>query len=129
MHRFLLLPLIKRTQLWVLVFSLAVSLPSSAKVKKRRLPAHRLTSSPSGMVRGDPWTEPTYADSTDGDSDSGEDPTIRQIAIRALGRYNGSVVIVDSSTYSIDFESEISVGHRLPAVLHLQSFRRLSCSE
>jgi cell division protein FtsI/penicillin-binding protein 2 len=51
-----------------------------------------------GIVRGGPWTEPTYADSTEGDSIAGEDLTVRRIAIRALGPYNGSVVIVDSST-------------------------------
>jgi cell division protein FtsI/penicillin-binding protein 2 len=51
-----------------------------------------------GFVRGGPWTEPTYADSTDGDSSAGEDLTIRRIAVWALGPYNGSVVIVDSST-------------------------------
>ena len=41
---------------------------------------------------------PTYADSTDGDHVAGEDPTIRRIATRALGPYNGSVVVVDSAT-------------------------------
>ena len=51
-----------------------------------------------GIVRGGPWTEPTYADSTDGDSVMGEDMTIRRIAVRALGPYNGSVVIVESET-------------------------------
>ncbi|HEY7388119.1 MAG TPA: penicillin-binding transpeptidase domain-containing protein [Bryobacteraceae bacterium] len=51
-----------------------------------------------GIIRGGPWTEPTYADSTDGDIVSGDDPTVRRIAVWALGPYNGSVVVVDSST-------------------------------
>jgi cell division protein FtsI/penicillin-binding protein 2 len=51
-----------------------------------------------GIIRGGPWTEPTFADSTEGDSIAGEDLIVRRIAIRALGPYNGSVVIVDSST-------------------------------
>jgi cell division protein FtsI/penicillin-binding protein 2 len=50
------------------------------------------------IIRGGPWTEPTYADSTAGDRLAGEDLTIRRIAVRALGPYNGSVVIVDSAT-------------------------------
>jgi penicillin-binding protein 2 len=98
MYRFLLLDLIRRTQVWVLAVSLAFSLPSSATVKRRRPSGHRVTSSLPGIVRGGPWTEPNYADSSDGDSVAGEDLTIRRITVRALGPYNGSVVIVDSST-------------------------------
>jgi cell division protein FtsI/penicillin-binding protein 2 len=45
-----------------------------------------------------PWTEPTYADSTAGDQLNGEDPLVRQAAVEALGRYNGSVVAVDPQT-------------------------------
>jgi len=86
------------TLLCVLAVSLALSLPSSGTAKRRRRPAHRITSSLPGIVRGGPWTEPTYADSTGGDSVNGEDLTIRRIAVRALGPYNGSVVIVDSAT-------------------------------
>jgi cell division protein FtsI/penicillin-binding protein 2 len=97
-----LLHLIWRTQVWVLAFSLAFSLSSSATVTGRRPSAHRVAarirSSFPGIVSGGPWTEPTYADSTDGDSVTGEDLTIRRIAVQALGPYNGSVVIVDSST-------------------------------
>ena len=51
-----------------------------------------------GIVRGGPWTEPTFADSTDGDNVDGEDLEIRRAAVEALGRYNGSVVVVDPST-------------------------------
>jgi penicillin-binding protein 2 len=42
-----------------------------------------------------PWTEPTFADSTIGDITLGEDPVVRKAAVDALGRYNGSVVVVD----------------------------------
>jgi penicillin-binding protein 2 len=48
-----------------------------------------------GVVRGGPWTEPTYADSTDGDNVDGEDLEIRRAAVEALGQYNGSVVVAD----------------------------------
>ena len=47
------------------------------------------------IIRGGPWTEPTYADSTRGDNVDGEDLTIRRAAVDALGDYNGSVVVVD----------------------------------
>lgn len=45
-----------------------------------------------------PWTEPTYADSTVGDSVDGEDLVARKAAIDALGPYNGSVVVADPSS-------------------------------
>jgi penicillin-binding protein 2 len=96
--------LIFRTQVWVLSLSLCCSLAAgaTASTKKRRPSAHRavhrVTASLPGIVRGGPWTEPTYADSTDGDSVAGEELSIRRIAVQALGRYNGSVVAVDAST-------------------------------
>jgi penicillin-binding protein 2 len=101
MYGFPLLHLVGRAQVYVLALSLAFSPPASATLKRRRPPAHqraaRATPLP-GIIAGGPWTEPTYADSADGDSITGEDPTIRRIATRALGPYNGSVVIVDSAT-------------------------------
>ena len=45
-----------------------------------------------------PWTSPTFADSTIGDSVRGEDLLVRRAAVRALGPYNGSVVVADPST-------------------------------
>jgi len=45
-----------------------------------------------------PWTEPTYADSTLGDSAEGEDLIVRKAAVDALGPYNGTVVVADSQT-------------------------------
>ncbi len=45
-----------------------------------------------------PWTEPTFADSTTGDITDGEDPIIRKAAVDALGPYNGSVVVADPQT-------------------------------
>src|SRR5215467_11331876 len=103
MHRLLHVHLIWRTQLCMLAVSLVFGLPAGATAKKRRRPAvhrvtHRRTSPLPGIVRGGPWAEPTYADSSLGDNVTGEDLTIRRIAARALGPYNGSVVIVDSAT-------------------------------
>ncbi len=45
-----------------------------------------------------PWTEPTYADSTVGDSVEGEDLVVRKAAVDALGPYNGTVVVADPTT-------------------------------
>lgn len=53
---------------------------------------------PPVVVRGGPWTEPTYADSTAGDNADGEDLEVRRAAVEALGAYNGSVVAVDPNT-------------------------------
>lgn len=64
---------------------------------KRRALARTKTGR-SGFVSGGPWKEPTFADSTMGDDVSGEDLTVRQAAVSALGPYNGSVVVVDPRT-------------------------------
>jgi penicillin-binding protein 2 len=45
-----------------------------------------------------PWTEPTFADSTVGDTVEGEDLVVRKAAIDALGAYNGTVVVADPQT-------------------------------
>lgn len=41
---------------------------------------------------------PTYADSVSADDPTYDDPVVRQAAVDALGRYNGSVVAVDPNT-------------------------------
>jgi len=61
--------------------------------------AYRVPAAPPPVVvRGGPWTEPTYADSTVGDNADGEDLDVRRAAVEALGAYNGSVVVVDPKT-------------------------------
>ncbi len=45
-----------------------------------------------------PWKEPTYADSTEGDLIAGDDSAVRNAAIEALGPLNGSVVVADPQT-------------------------------
>ena len=45
-----------------------------------------------------PWTEPTFADSTLGDRVDGEDLIVRRAAVQALGPYNGTVVAVEPQT-------------------------------
>jgi penicillin-binding protein 2 len=45
-----------------------------------------------------PWTEPTYADSTFGDNVDGEDLVARKAAVDALGAYNGTVIVADTQS-------------------------------
>ena len=47
---------------------------------------------------GGSWKAPTFANSTDGDSVNGDDLTVRRAAVRALGRYNGTVIVADPKT-------------------------------
>ncbi len=44
------------------------------------------------------YTAPSYGDPTAEDSLAGEDPVAREIAVRALGNYNGSVVVSEAET-------------------------------
>ena len=70
-----------------------------ATQSKRPAPASAPAPAPAPVViQGGPWTQPTYADSTVGDTVDGEDLVIRRAAVEALGPYNGSVVAVDAST-------------------------------
>ncbi len=45
-----------------------------------------------------PWTEPTFADSTVADSVDGEDLKVRRAAVQALGPFNGTVIVADPRT-------------------------------
>lgn len=44
------------------------------------------------------YTEKTFADSTAGDFTAGEDALVRRVAVEALGRFNGSVVVLEADT-------------------------------
>jgi len=73
----------------------AVTIQRAAAVAAKRRALARTRTGRNGLVAGGPWREPTFADSSTGDVISGEDLTIRQAAVNALGPYNGSVVVVD----------------------------------
>jgi cell division protein FtsI/penicillin-binding protein 2 len=64
----------------------------------RIAPVEREGTPTAPVIRGGPWTEPTYADSTAGDNVDGEDLDIRRAAVEALASYNGSVVVVDPNS-------------------------------
>ncbi len=84
---------------------MATALPPAASSAKKKIQKKSATSVASKNTtkrpvrkRYSPWSEPTYADSTIGDSVDGEDLVVRRAAVEALGRYNGSVVVVDPNT-------------------------------
>lgn len=66
--------------------TVATSSPTFHPTVRRRRPVYS------------PWDEPTYADSTIGDNVDGEDLEVRRAAVGALGRLNGSVVVVDPNS-------------------------------
>jgi penicillin-binding protein 2 len=117
MHEDRLFPTVRFSISFVLIAlvfaSSLMATPTKAKKRRKRTLAHPAlvhTASATGsaalvkpavltgVVRGGPWTEPTYADSTEGDYVDGDDLEIRRAAVAALGQYNGSVVVVDPMT-------------------------------
>jgi penicillin-binding protein 2 len=64
---------------------------TSSKAKSKKSKKHLVLSSYRGYA-------PTYADSVSADDPTYDDPIVRQAAVEALGRYNGSVVAVDPNT-------------------------------
>ena len=72
--------------------NLAAAAEAAAKTPKR---ATRRASA--ARYRG----VPTFADSTKDDVSEFDDPIVRQAAVDALGRYNGTVVAVDPSSGKI----------------------------
>src|SRR5579863_6114794 len=61
-------------------------------------PVSHLSMLPKKRFINSPWTSPTFADSTAGDSVDGEDLEVRRAAVQALGPYNGTVVVADPNT-------------------------------
>jgi beta-lactamase class D len=76
---------------------MAASLRSAA-VRPASMTTGRTPNPALPVIRGGPWTEPTFADSTQGDRVDGEDLEVRRAAVEALGPYNGTVVVVDPYT-------------------------------
>src|SRR5437588_3382481 len=83
-----------RNLVWILVVSIFCSLGFGATSKRTKRKLRRVSytrtsvarpASPAlGVVAGGPWTQPTFADSTDGDNIDGEDLDIRRSAVEAL---------------------------------------------
>jgi penicillin-binding protein 2 len=94
--------LCKSVSVALLTASLALPLPAapagdpivvstSSKAKSKKSKKRLVASSYRGYA-------PTYADSVSADDPTYDDPIVRQAAVEALGRYNGSVVAVDPNT-------------------------------
>lgn len=60
--------------------------------------AKKITTTKKRTRKRPPWYVPTYADSTKDDIAEFDDPLVREAAVEALGRYNGTVVVVDPNT-------------------------------
>src|SRR5579859_1548024 len=73
---------------------------SSGKVIKRVAftTSRAVTGLPKKHKSNSPWTTPTFADSTQGDSVDGEDLMVRRAAVAALGPHNGSIVVADPNS-------------------------------
>jgi cell division protein FtsI/penicillin-binding protein 2 len=72
---------------------------ASAKPAAKNPPAKTsVKRSPARRVPGGPWRAPNYADTASGDFTEGDDPDVRQAALSALGRLNGSIVVTDANT-------------------------------
>ena len=102
--------------------SCAVSFGLTRTTKRRTIPRTTRISSVRAavgapVVRGGPWTEPTFADSGAGDFIDGEDLEVRRAAVEALGPYNGSVIAVDAETGRIidRFQGDIGAGWKTNA--------------
>jgi len=76
---------------------LAQAKPSAAKKSTGNGAASRATPKKSTAKRSR-YGIPTYADSTVDDMPEFDDPVVRQAAVAALGRFNGTVVAVDPNT-------------------------------
>ena len=97
--------------------SLFVASASSKSTPKSAAPSKPARSSPKGKSsassatskkktrstrrrrrRYNPWRVSSYGNPTEGDNPAGEDPNVRTAAVKALGDWNGSAVIVDPNT-------------------------------
>jgi len=70
---------------------------SAAKSTTLKTTATRGTTRRPRQLR-DPWSLSSYGDPSADDNPSGDDPVIRQAAVDALGKWNGSMVVVDPNT-------------------------------
>lgn len=68
---------------------------SSAKSSKSR---KRTAKRRPRRRRWNPWHVSSYANSAEEDDPTGEDPVVRAAALEALGRWNGSVAVIDPSS-------------------------------
>ncbi len=61
----------------------------------KHIPTSHVSRLRSRRLIWNPWSEPTFADSTSTDFVDGEDLAVRRAAVDALGPFNGTVVVAD----------------------------------
>ncbi len=69
---------------------------SATKTQAKKSGGSKSTATKRRRSRGRWYTERSYANSPAGDFTAGEDPLVRRAAVEALGKFNGSVVVVDA---------------------------------
>jgi len=69
---------------------------AAAKVAPKAAPA-KAAPAPAKKASG-PWRAPNYVDPTEGDQIDGDNPVVRQAAVAALGKLNGSVLVSEAAT-------------------------------
>jgi penicillin-binding protein 2 len=89
-------------RMWGVVLSLllawnpsASAAPLGATLKSGTASVKKVTTTKKTVSR---YGVPTFADSTKGDVTEFDDAVVREVAVHALGRYNGSVVAIDPNT-------------------------------
>ena len=93
---------VRRWLATLVALGLLAPLPISSQSGKSS--ASRAASAPASKSKARKTTRrcknciPTYADSTVDDIPAFDDPAVREAAVEALGRFNGSVVVVDAGT-------------------------------
>lgn len=99
-YRFVAL-LLSLLLLWDAPFVLAGTQAKSGNgstTKSSASPAKKTSTAKKRARKRPPWYVPTYADSTKDDIAEFDDPLVREAAVEALGRYNGTVVVADPNT-------------------------------
>lgn len=99
-YRFVAL-LLSLLLLWDAPFVLAGTQAKSGNgstTKSFASPAKKTSTAKKRARKRPPWYVPTYADSTKDDIAEFDDPLVREAAVEALGRYNGTVVVADPNT-------------------------------
>ena len=86
----------RSSHLRVLAAFLCVSIAGSSPALAA--PARRATRASIRRAASSRYGVPTFTDSEKGDVAAYDDPAVRQAAIAALGRYNGSVVAIDPAS-------------------------------
>ena len=71
------------------------SISGSSHLQTAKLAKQPLTSRRRRALAYDPWRLSSFGNPTERDNPAGEDPAVRAVAVKALGNWNGAVVVVN----------------------------------